>query len=652
MQRLAAVRVRDEKRVGNWSGTGAGKTLSAVLASRVVDAGLTVITCPNAVVEGWADSIRSIFPDSLVATKTLQPEWDDTGFGDRLAHRYLVLNYEQFQQPQSAVRLAALVANEQIDFVVIDEIHHTKQREAENMSRRRELVSALVAAAAERNPDLRVLGMSATPVINNLREGRSLIELVTGFGHEELKTQPTVPNCMSMHQALVRLGIRWRPEYEQTEEIETVEVDCGDFVDEIRALGRKSTPLALEQILTRARLPVILDNIRPKTLIYTHYIQGIDRLLHDAVRDAGWSVGFYTGEEKSGLDQFIAGDLDVLIASSAIATGVDGLQRVCDRLIVNVLPWTAAEFEQLRGRIHRQGQQSEKVTVVIPLTHASVNDERWSWCQSKMDRLNFKKSIADAAVDGVVPEGHLRTPAQAYQDVMSWLERLEGGKLVEITRPRIVVTLPQIDEAEVASRQRRYGDFSRMNQRWNGRRSENTHAALVDNPEEWAEYHTLYRKQREDWALVPYEELIRWLQLREGYTVGDFGCGEALIARAVSDRHTLHSFDHVAINEDVVATDMAHVPLEDETLDVAIFSLSLMGSNFTDYLREAHRLLRLDGHLHIYEATSRFNDRDQFARDLGALGFSVLAVEDSWKFTHIQAVKTKREPKRDVTLSF
>jgi hypothetical protein len=652
MQRLAAVRVRDDKRVGNWSGTGAGKTLSAVLASRVADAGLTIITCPNSVVDGWAASIREIFPDSVVATKTLEPTWASTGFGDESAHRYLVLNYEQFQQAESANRVASLVENEQIDFIVIDEIHHAKQRQAENMSRRRELVSALVAASAERNPDLRVLGMSATPVINNLREGRSLVELVTGLVHEELATKPTVPNCMSMHQALVRLGIRWRPEYAQTEAIEKVEVDCGEFVDEIRELGKSSTPLALEQILTRARLPVILDKIKPKTLIYTHYVRGIDRLLRDAVRDAGWSVGFYTGDEKSGLDRFINGDLDVLIASSAVATGVDGLQRVCDRLIVNVLPWTAAEFEQLRGRIHRQGQQSDKVTVVVPLTYADVDGERWSWCESKMKRLDFKKSIADAAVDGVVPEGHLRTPAQAYQDVMSWLERLEDGELVEIARPPVVVPLPDADEAEVAGRRQRYGDFSRMNQRWNGRRSDNTHTALVENPEEWEEYHTLYRKQREDWAVVPYEELIRWLGEREGYTVGDFGCGEALIAQAASERHTVHSFDHVAIKENVVATDMAHVPLDDETLDVAIFSLSLMGSNFADYLREAHRVLRLDGQLHIYEATSRFTDREQFARDVEALGFRTTSVEDAWKFTHIHALKTERDPKNDVRMSF
>ena len=34
-----------------------------------------------------------------------------------------------------------------------------------------------------------------------------------------------------------------------------------------------------------------------------------------------------------------------------------------------------------------------------------VKGERWSYCESKLHRLEYKKSIADAAVDGVVPGG-------------------------------------------------------------------------------------------------------------------------------------------------------------------------------------------------------------------------------------------------------
>jgi ubiquinone/menaquinone biosynthesis C-methylase UbiE len=150
----------------------------------------------------------------------------------------------------------------------------------------------------------------------------------------------------------------------------------------------------------------------------------------------------------------------------------------------------------------------------------------------------------------------------------------------------------------------------------------------------------LYQESRKDWAVIPYEEMIRWCQQRSGYTIGDFGCGEAKLAEAVSDRHTVYSFDHIAINNNAIACDMAHVPLDDETLDVAIFSLSLMGSNFTDYLREAYRTLKLDGQLHIIESTSRLSDPGQFRTDLEALGFTVISIQDMWKFTHIRAIKS------------
>jgi hypothetical protein len=215
-----------------------------------------------------------------------------------------------------------------------------------------------------------------------------------------------------------------------------------------------------------------------------------------------------------------------------------------------------------------------------------------------------------------------------------------------------VVPLPDTDPADVKRRRRRYGDFTAMNRTWNQTRSETTHARLQANPEEWAQYHTLYREARKDWAVVPYEEIIRWCQQRSGYVIGDFGCGEAKLAEAVADRHTVHSFDHVAVNENVIAGDMAHVPLDNETLDVAIFSLSLMGANFSDYLREAHRTLKLDGQLHVIEATERFSDREQFTRMLKELGFGGIDVEDKWKFTHIQARKTERQPRSDVDLRF
>lgn len=654
MQRLVASQLKTKCSLGNWSGTGAGKTLSAVLASRSIDARLTIICCPNAVVggssqtgHGWADEICDIFPDSEVQTKTFTPVWQK-----QIPHRYLVLNYELFQKPDSPSSIRDLLTGEQIDMIIIDEVHYAKQRTTENMSRRRELITALIATARERNPNLRVLGLSATPIINNLQEGKSLLEMITGVQYPELETRATVANCHKLHQQLVLHGFRWRPNYCMGFEEERIYVDCSEYVQKIRALGAKGSPHSLEQILTEARLPVIREQCLPgkKTLIYTYYTSNIIERIVSTLREDGHRVGLYTGDDKTGLESFLKGDLNVLIGSSAIGTGVDGLQRVCDRMIVNILPWTNAEYEQLKGRILRQGQQSDLVKIILPVTYANIGDMRWSWEESKLDRIQWKKSVADAAVDGVIPEGHLRTPEQAYCDLMDWLERLSTGSVNVLERPAVVTCPLEDNPMDVTNRLAQYGDFSKMNRRWNHSLSNNTHDRLKSNPEEWYHYHSLYRSARESWVIIPYEEMINWCRERNGhnYKIGDFGCGEAKLAEAVSDIHTIHSFDHIAINSNVTACDIAAVPIDEETLDVALFSLSLMGENFADYIKEAHRTLRLDGHLIIFEPTSRFiddtgvNHASKFAKDLERFGFSSGMVEMMGPFTRIQAIKRSR----------
>jgi len=655
MQRRVAVSVRNERRYGNWSGMGAGKTLSAIVATRVVGASLTVICCPNAVVENWANEIKGAFPASEVARKTWHPEWKDPL---ETAPRYLVLNYEQFQQPNSEQELVAFLDRNVVDFVVVDEIHYAKQREAgAEMSKRKRLVQGLILEAVKKAADLCVLGMSGTPVINTLQEGVSLVEMITGHRHDDLETRATVQNCMRLYQRLVTLGTRWKPDYKIQLDVLKEEIDCESSLDEVRAVGR-GTVLELEQALTRLRIPTILKSLSPgeKALIYTHYVDGISGLLRDAIHSAGYRVGLLTGEtDDTHLKEFLKpdGNVDVLVASSRIGTGVNGLQYVCNKLIINCLPWTNAEYEQLVGRLYRQGSRFDKVRVIIPVTFAMVNGERWSYCESKLHRLEYKKSIADAAVDGVVPEGNLRTPTQAQQDIMDWLARLETGKVTEFQRPIIKIPLSG-EPSEVERRVARYGDFSKMNNRWYASASDGTHARLAGNPEEWAHYHTMYRQLRESWPVVPYKEEIRWLSEseREGLVVGDFGCGEAFIAAAVSDRHRVHSFDHVAINESVVACDIAHVPLENGVLDVAIFCLALMGANFTDYVREARRCLHLDGWLHIWEPASYFEDVNKFCAQLGRLGFDVMAPQTEGAFVGIYGVRNAKKPDPKVVLPF
>jgi Hypothetical methyltransferase/Probable Zinc-ribbon domain/Type III restriction enzyme, res subunit len=634
MQKLAAVHLRSQQRMLNLSLTGTGKTIGGILSSRIIDAHLTIIICPLDTVPNWHGEIKHVFPNSHVTIKNFNPHWEDIEQG----HHYILLNHEMFQQPSSAANIRQLLERYQIDLIIVDEIHRCKQR-SEDPSKRRQMVLALITNAAEQNPDLHVLGMSATPVINNLKEGKSLVELVTGVERSDLGEKATINNCMRLHQAFVTLGIRSKVKPKIKIERVNVPVDCTHLVDRIREEG--TSILKMEQILTSARIPAILKELRPKTIVYTHYVEGIVDLLKEAIEAAGWTVGFHMGGDKSGRDHFINGSVDVLIASSAMATGVDGFQRVCDRLILNIPPWTSAELEQLEGRLNRQGQVHDTLTILMPVTYGLDDGEHWSWDEGRLARLQNKQTVADAAVDGVMPEGQLRSESQAFRDLRQWLERLKTGEQKSIIRPKIFVPLPDVDPVDNRRRNVQYGDFSRMNARWNTSYSDNTYKRLQGNPEEWMQYHTLYQAARKTWSVIPYEEAIKWLEKRSNLVVADLGCGEALLAKALASRHTVHSFDFIAINDSVIECDIAHLPLEDACLDVAMFNLSLMGLNITDYIREAARTLKLDGQLWIYEVTSHIKDLQRFVRGLELAGFRIIENTEVWKFRYIQAIKSE-----------
>jgi SAM-dependent methyltransferase len=104
----------------------------------------------------------------------------------------------------------------------------------------------------------------------------------------------------------------------------------------------------------------------------------------------------------------------------------------------------------------------------------------------------------------------------------------------------------------------------------------------------------------------------------------------------------VYSFDHVAINPSVIACDMSRTGLDGEILDIAVFSLSLMGVNWQDYLKEAFRMLRPGGLLKISEPASGW-DKDNFRElklGIEAAGFQLLGdAKLSSKFVYFDAAK-------------
>jgi len=634
MQKFVAYTIKQLPHFGNFSGTGAGKTLSAILASRVIDSKVTLIICPNDVVFHWKKNADEIFSDSVITTgKDVF-----SAKSDESRHQYWVLNYDKLNQDSSRDNVE-LLGKQKIDFVVLDEIHFSKVTGTdESKSKRRLVLEFLLTLARKKNPELKVLGLSATPVVNNLQEGRSLLELMSGKMYDDISTRPTVPNAVTLYEKFTINSIRYKPNYDISVIKNEVDVDSerptGTSLKELN-----SRPLAIEQYLTDARIPEIIKRIDGPTIIYSEYVGSsiknkptIIETIENALKEKGYSYGFYTGDDHTGLQRFLDKEFQVLVASRPISTGIDGLQSVCTNLIFNTLPWTHALYQQILGRIVRTGQG--KKTVNIHHIKASIGG--YAYDEMKLNRLKFKRTLADCAVDGLLPEKNLISAAQASKEAIRWLERLERGEISCITRRDLNrILLP----VEIKQRQTQYGDFTKQKQKINSEDSSATNQRMMKNPEEWHEYHRNYREERKSWKVIPFNEWIKRIKkLPERYIVGDFGCGEAKIAEALGSR--IINFDHVAMDSSIVSCDMSDVSqyVKDDELDVALFSLSLIGKNWQDYLKEASRCLNDDGLLFISE-TTQSSKLEDIRDEIKNLGFEIYKDNEVEDFTFIEARK-------------
>ena len=157
------------------------------------------------------------------------------------------------------------------------------------------------------------------------------------------------------------------------------------------------------------------------------------------------------------------------------------------------------------------------------------------------------------------------------------------------------------------------------------------------SPELFGEYHAGFSQQVKDsWPQNPVDAYIREIKERGKLcdrtgdrdstvklplprrktgrcTIADLGCGDAALARACQTQAKalqlkFHNYDLHAPNSFVTKADIAKLPLRDGEIDVAVFCLSLMGTNWIDFVEDAWRVLRGDGKGEVWvaEVKSRF----------------------------------------------
>jgi superfamily II DNA/RNA helicase len=186
----------------------------------------------------------------------------------------------------------------------------------------------------------------------------------------------------------------------------------------------------------RITLPAKLDEIvssvgkREKAIVYTEFRDGITDVLLNRFRAEGHKVALFDGsvsdeDRNQTLAAFrlpagSAKAVNVIVATSAITTGIDGLQH-CQKLIMASLPFTHARYEQLRGRIRRPtaDKSPRTITILCPI----VRTNGWSSDAIRLKRIESKKDIASSTVDGTVPKFAGSSRAGLEQSILKALDK-------------------------------------------------------------------------------------------------------------------------------------------------------------------------------------------------------------------------------------
>ena len=149
-------------------------------------------------------------------------------------------------------------------------------------------------------------------------------------------------------------------------------------------------------------------------------------------------------------------------------------------------------------------------------------------------------------------------------------------------------------------------------------RSDNLAQHFQQNPSDFVEYHRIRDENMStyDQEDIPCNRIITELKkfkTRKTKQVVDMGCGTAKISEYFKEdtRFKFTNYDHVAINDTVQVCDISHMPLEDDSVDICIMSLSLWGSNREEYIQEAFRVLDSQGTLYIIDSTKRWSEKDE-----------------------------------------
>ena len=167
-------------------------------------------------------------------------------------------------------------------------------------------------------------------------------------------------------------------------------------------------------------------------------------------------------------------------------------------------------------------------------------------------------------------------------------------------------------ETDEQRKQRKISEYQELTKKMSIQKSDNTNKMFKDKPELWEQYHEArdFSFQGYEQNEIPVNKIISYLETKKNHRLKilDLGCGRNLIKEHFKDnkKFTITGYDHISYNGSKVS-DISNLEDEEEdTIDVCVYSQSLMGSNWKEYLDEGKIVLRYNGEMIISESSDRY----------------------------------------------
>jgi superfamily II DNA or RNA helicase len=331
--------------------------------------------------------------------------------------------------------------------VIFDEVHELRHTGTTKRS-----VAALFSEKAKQ-----VLGLSGTPIFNMGSEIWSVLDVIKPDclgGYDDFVSEwctwgkvlePATLNSYLKKQGLL---LRRTPEqagqtlHEPSKHVITIDAD----LDKLKEVENVAKTLALSVLSGnvsednesarefdwKLRHATGVAKARPVASVIRMILEQEEKVLvaawhrdcHDILQKElkDFKIVMYTGtesgkEKDQAVKDFIEGDARIFLISLRSGSGLDGLQRVCNTVVLAELDWSCHVLDQIVGRLARDGQtrpvQAFYLTIADgsdPFMLSLIGEKR----SQHAGLIEGRESEADLLKDSSAGRERVREMARAY----------------------------------------------------------------------------------------------------------------------------------------------------------------------------------------------------------------------------------------------